>query len=166
MQQQVLTSTHLIQCIVWLGFTYLNIAKERVYIINSKCSKTKLAIKEKKISLLIKCELNRMHTNARKDQAHKLKCKKVQLLLLYTKPLLLRCIHWGCMRSVVPTLRVGSTAVIPLCFDRGKWAIGQRNYRENSIYIHTCSKSQHLSSLPINFKSNQTAKGLVIYHST
>lgn len=41
-----------------------------------------------------------------------------------------------------------------------------RETRENSIYIHTCSKSQHLSSLPINFKSNQTAKGLVIYHST
>lgn len=41
-----------------------------------------------------------------------------------------------------------------------------RETRENSIYIHTCSKSQHLSSLPINFKSNQSAKGLVIYHST
>lgn len=89
MQQQVLTSTHLIQCIVWLRFTYMDIAKEKCLLLIQSVQKQN-QLSKKKISLLnIKCELNRMHTNARKDQAHKLKCKKVQLLLLYTKPLLL-----------------------------------------------------------------------------
>lgn len=88
MQQQVLTSTHLIQCIVWLRFTYMDIAKEKCLLLIQSVQKQN-QLSKKKISILIKCELNRMHTNARKDQAHKLKCKKVQLLLLYTKPLLL-----------------------------------------------------------------------------
>lgn len=88
MQQQVLTSTHLIQCIVWLRFTYMDIAKEKCLLLIQSVQKQN-QLSKKKISLLIKCELNRMHTNAKKDQAHKLKCKKVQLLLLYTKPLLL-----------------------------------------------------------------------------
>lgn len=162
MQQQVLTSTHLIQCIVWLRFTYMDIAKEKCLLLIQSVQKQN-QLSKKKISILIKCELNRMHTNARKDQAHKLKCKKVQLLLLYTKPLLLHCIRWGCMRSVVPTLRVGSTAVIPLCFDRGKWAIRQRNQGKQYI-IYTCNKTHHLLLLPI--KSNQTAKCFVIYHSS
>lgn len=91
MQQQVLTSTHLIQCIVWLRFTYMDIAKEKCLLLIQSVQKQN-QLSKKKISILIKCELNRMHTNARKDQAHKLKCKKVQLLLLYTKPLLLHCI--------------------------------------------------------------------------
>lgn len=136
MQQQVLTSTHLIQCIVWLRFTYMDIAKEKCLLLIQSVQKQN-QLSKKKISILIKCELNRMHTNARKDQAHKLKCKKVQLLLLYTKPLLLTTAYAGvvCLLLYLPFEldRLRSY----LCVSTEVNGRSDRETRENSIlYIH------------------------------